>query len=305
MTFVAELLKFSGTLLIIHDQNSATYKVMRPSIVRFSVFLCVLSDSVYIVRSVTHNAFANGTDIMVFLGYSLFNVQFMLTAYFLAQGLPAVVDIFSIVDPENEKRFECWRFKFCAVFYFCLIISFNSVATDGYYITRQNVFTKIICFFNDVYNSSLFLLINYILVSLAHHLINCNKTIERWQKKIKTQEINRIRIFRGNLLSAQYLFTSTFSLIILIILSERTIYVQINVYNFLITLYGMIFHPNGHYSALSLFKSCIWMCLDMVGVFAIFINCGRIEVEVNKIHVSMLKTVTFLSNMLVHSLHKC
>jgi hypothetical protein len=280
MTFVAKLLKYSGTLLIIHDQDSATYKVIHPSIVRLSVFLCVLSDSVYLVRSFTRNALADGTDIMVFLGYTTFNLQFMLTAYFLAQGLQSIAYIFSIVDPKNIKSFECWRFKIFSVFYFCLIISFNSVTTDGYYITRQNFPIKVICLLNDVYNCSIFLLLNYILVSFLYHLVTCNKIIENWQRRIRMQEIHRTRIFRGNLLSAQYLFTSTFSLLILIILIERAIYVQINVYQFLITAYGLIFHPSGHYSTFSLFNLCIWMCLDMCGVFAIFINCGRIEAEV-------------------------
>jgi len=280
MTLVAKLLKYTGTLLIIHDQDSASYKVIRPSIVRLSVFLCVLSESVYFLRTFTRNALADGTDIMVFLGYNLFNLQFMLTAYFLAQGLQSIAYIFSITDPKNIKRFECWRFKILAVFYFCLIISFNSVADGGYYITRQNITTKVICFLNDLYNCSIFLLINYILVSLIYQLIHCNKTIEHWQKRIRTQEIIRIRIFRSNLLSAQYLFTSTFSLLILVILSERAIYVQINVYNFLITAYGIMYYPSGQYSAYSLIQFCIWMCLDMSSVFAIFINCGRIEAEV-------------------------
>jgi hypothetical protein len=280
MTFVAKLLKYSGTLLISHDQDSATYKVMRTSIVRFSVFLCVLSDSVYMVRTFTHNKLESGTDILIFLGYSLFNVQFMLTAYYIAQGLQAIAYIFSTVDPKNKKKFECWWFKILAVFYCGLIISFNSFAVDGYYITRQNILIKVICFLNDTYNSSIFLLINYILVSLRHNLTNCNTTIEHWQNRIRMQEIHRIRILRGNLLSAQHLFTSTFSLLILVILSERTIYVQINVYSFLITVYGMIFNPNGDYSALSLLQYCIWLSLDMVAVFAIFINCGRIETEV-------------------------
>jgi hypothetical protein len=280
MTLVTKLLKYSGTLLIIHDQDSATYKVIRPSIVRLSVLLCVLSESVYFVRTFTHNALANGTDIMIFLGYNLFNLQFMLTAYFLAQSLQSMAYIFSITDPKNMKRFECWRFKILTVFYFCLIISFNSVSFDGYYITRQNILAKVICFLNDLYNCSIFLLINYILVSLLYQLVHCNKTIELWQKRIRMQEIIRIRIFRGNLLSAQYLFTSTFSLLILIILSERAIFVQINVYNFLTTAYGIVYYPSGKYSAGSLIQFCTWMCLDMSGVFAIFINCGRIETEV-------------------------
>lgn len=281
MTFVEVLLKYSGALLIIHEQDSATYKVIRPSIVRFSVFLCVLSDSVYMVRCFTHNALADGRDYMKFLGYSLFNLQFLLSAYFLAFGLQSIADIFSIADPKNRKLFECWRFKLFAFIYYCLIISFNSLVVDGYYITRQNIVVKIICFLNDIYNCSIFLLINYTLVSLTYNLISCNKIIEHWQSQTRMQEINHTRIFRGNIATAQYMFTSTFSLLILIILSERTIYVQIDVFNFLITAYGIVFNPSDQSSAFTLVQICIWMSLDMCAVFAIFINCSRVEAEVN------------------------
>lgn len=284
MDGVAAVLKYSGTLLIYFESSSAKFKVSSRLATFFSSVLCIFSDYEYFSTALNNRLLsawpATGPDIVRFFGDALYHLKFVFAVVIIVFHAQSLADIFNCLGSKNHKQLCNWPFKLFMLFYFCLIISFNSVSYNGFALTKKNMFYKLACFVNDVYNCSIFLLMNYILVALRNTLLQCNTRVGLLRKCIREEKIHSIRNFRANLLIAQERFISKFSLLLLVVLGERSIYVQIQVYYLTLAVHGRIFHADQQNSSTLIVQYCSWLLLDMCSVCALVINCVRVESEV-------------------------
>lgn len=283
MDGAAAVLKYSGTLLIYFDSASEKYKVSNRVATLVSSVLCLLSDYEYFSTALTNRLLsawpATGPDIVRFFGDFLYHLQFVLTTVLIAFQAQSVADIFNCLGCKKQKHLVHWPFKLFMMFYFCLIISFNSFSHNGYVLTKENIIYKLVCFVNDVYTCSIFLLMNFLLVAIKNFLVQCNSKIRIMRTRILEAKIHSLRNFRANILIAHERFISTFSLLMLVVLGERSIYVQIQVYHLTLAVYEQIFHADSqNYSIIV--QYCSWLFLDMCSVCTIVINCAGVEAEV-------------------------
>jgi hypothetical protein len=284
MDGAAAVLKYSGTLLIYFESPSAKYKVSSRVAIILSSVVCVLSDYKYFSDALTNRLLsawpATGPDIVRFFADALYHLKYLITAVIIVSHAQSLADILNCLGSKNHKQLCHWPFKLFIMFYFCLIISFNSVSYNGFALTKKNIFFKLACFVNDVYTCSIFLLINFLLVALKNTLLQCNMKVRLLRKCIREEKIHLIRNFRANILIAQERFISTFSLLLLVVLGERSIYVQIQVYHLTLAVDEHIFHADQQNSSL-IVQYCSWLFLDMCSVCALVVNCVRVESEVN------------------------
>jgi hypothetical protein len=290
MDGAATVLKYSGTLLIYFESSSAQYEVSSRAVTLFSSVLCILSDYKYFSTALSNRLLsawpATGPDIVRFFGDALYHLKFCVTIVLILSQSQSVADIFNCFGRKYHKDLCKWPFKLFMVFYFCLIISFNSLSRDGFTLTKQNILHKLACFINDVYNCSIFLLVNFLLVALRNTLLQCNARVQLLRKCTNEEKIHSIRNFRANVLIAYERFISTFSLLLLVMLGERSIYFQIQVYHLTLAVYERIFYADQQNSSL-IVQYCSWLFLDMWSVCALVINCARVESEVTKIPFSI------------------
>lgn len=290
MDDAAAVLKYSGTLLIYFESSSAQYEVSSRVVILFSSVLCILSDYKYFSSALSNRLLrawpATGPDIVRFFGDALYHLKFCMTIVLIFQS-QSVADIFNCFGRKYHKDLCKWPFKLFMLFYFCLIISFNSLSIDGFALTKQNFIPKLACFINDVYNCSIFLLVNFLLVALRNTLLQCNISVQQLRKCTREEKIHSIRNFRANVLIAYERYVSTFSLLLLVMLGERSIYFQIQVYHLTLAVYDRILNA-GQQNSSMIVQYCSWLFLDMWSVCALVINCARVESEVKSTPYSLV-----------------
>jgi hypothetical protein len=281
MDSTTNILKFSGTLLIYYEKSTKRYQVLKYPVAIFSSILCVLSDSIYILATASKEI-STGPEIVGYFSDVTYHTLFFVIAYLLLRERQSMADIMNALGSRNHRHFCTRLFQFFMFYYFTLIVFFNSFSYGGFAITWSNAHEKILCFFNDMYNCSIYLLMNFMLVALSNMLLMCNERVKKFDKTLTEERVNRVRNFRANILCAQERFQTTFSFLILVIFCERSIFAQINVYYISLAVYNAIMTNSDQLPLFQIVQLALWFFLDMSSVCVICINCNRVMSEVIK-----------------------